>query len=522
MATILSMSRPHCIATGHHETTQAACEILNEGGNGVDAAIAALLTACVAEPLLASLGGGGHALVQTERQPTACLDFFAQTPHQKRPDPVDFYPILGNFGTTTQEFHVGTASTATPGVVAGLDALHARYGTLPKKRLIAPAQRAARKGVALNGLQHHTLQILEPIVRATPEAARWAGLMDQSAPLPTVGTLIRQTRLADFLDQWAADGADAFYCGEVANELIKDHRALGGHLQHADLQSYRARWRRPLKWHYRGATVWSNPPPAFGGMMLALSTLHLSQSLSPDVARGSAEHVHALISTMRAVNTDRRALETNHLRGDQRTLHHDFKRLMARHTLTQKGTTHISIDDGKGCAVSMTVSNGEGSGHVLKGPGVMMNNMLGEEDINRGGFHGWPTNRRLASMMTPTIMHHGAQSRRYLMGSGGSNRIRTALLQVLSHLVDFEMDLQAAIDAPRLHLEGDHLSIELAEAWAEDTRAWLLDHHRDATVWPQRSLFFGGVHATGPGQASADDRREGASSVGKAAPQPRR
>lgn len=512
------MPPSHRIATGHHETTQAAHDILKDGGNGVDAAIAALLTACVAEPLLASLGGGGHALVQTDQHPTACLDFFAHTPRQQRTGVVDFYPILGNFGTTTQEFHVGTASTATPGVVAGLDALHARFGSLPKKRLIEPAQRAARMGVALNALQHHTLQILEPIVRATPQAARWARLVDQRAPLPSVGTLIQQPRLADFLDQWAQDGADAFYRGPLANALIDDHRSLGGHLQHADLQGYRAQWRRPLKWRYRDATLWSNPPPAFGGMMLALSTLHLSQRLDPHTGFGSVAHLEALVDTMRQVNDDRCRLEDPSLQGAHAKLNKQFRDLLERHSPARKGTTHISIDDGQGCAVSMTVSNGEGSGHVLEDAGIMMNNMLGEEDINRGGFHCWPVNRRLASMMTPTILHHRTKSQRYLMGSGGSNRIRTALLQVLSHLVDFDMDLTLAIAAPRIHLEGDHLSVELAEAWSPAAQAWLLEHHPTATRWATRSLFFGGVHATGPSDASADTRREGASVMGESVP----
>ena len=496
------------IATGHALTTEAAKEILEDGGNGADAVIAALLAACVAEPMLASMGGGGHALIQADGTPTVSLDFFAQTPKQRHPGPLDFYPIIGNFGTTTQEFHVGLASMATPGVPAGLDALHARFGSLPKKRLVEPAQRLAREGVKLNALQHHTLEILEPIVRATPQAARWAGLEHTEAPLPKVGQSIAQPRFAEFLAQWASEGAQCFYQGVIADDLIEQCIERGGHLRHPDFLDYQAQWRAPLKWRYRNATLWSNPPPAFGGMMLALSTHALEHMLKPQTRPGSKDHIKALIETMDSVNENRRELE--HAQ-DEAALLGQFRAMLDAHPIARRGTTHISIDDGQGLPISMTVSNGEGAGQVIESAGIMMNNMLGEEDLNRGGFHGWPCNRRLASMMTPTIMHHPDRTRRYLLGSGGSNRIRTALLQVVSQLIDFGADLPRAIDAPRLHLEADHLSIELASQWSDEAQQGLIDHHREATTWPSRSLFFGCVHATGPAGAVADARREGAS-----------
>lgn len=503
------------IATGHALTTEAAKEILEDGGNGADAAIAALLAACVAEPMLASMGGGGHALIQADGKPTVSLDFFAQTPQKRHQGRLDFYPIVGNFGTTTQEFHVGLASMATPGVPAGLDALHARFGSMPKKRLIEPAQRLARRGVKLNALQHHTLEILEPIVRATPEAARWAGLGHAEAPLPAVGHAITQPGFAEFLTQWAEEDARCFYEGSIAEELIARCIDRGGHLRHPDFLNYQAKWRRPLKWRYRNATLWSNPPPAFGGMMLALSTHALEHHIKPQTQPGSKDHIKALIETMNSVNEDRQTLERLH--GDQAHLTRQLKVLLDRHPTARRGTTHLSIDDGQGLAISVTVSNGEGSGQVIESAGIMMNNMLGEEDLNRGGFHGWPCNRRLASMMTPTIVHHPNRTNRYLLGSGGSNRIRTALLQVVSQLIDFGANLPEAIEAPRLHLEGKHLSIELASQWSDEAQQWLIDHHREATTWPTRSLFFGGVHATGPSGASADARREGVSFSGASA-----
>lgn len=503
------MNRPSFrIATGHPATSRAAQCVLEEGGNAVDATISAVLTACVAEPLLASLGGGGHALVQTPDQQTVALDFFTQTPHQKRSGPIDFYPILGNFGTDVQEFHVGMASIATPGVVAGLDQLHARFGSLPRKSLVAFACEQARSGVPLNNLQHHALEILEPIVRATPEASRWMGLSDCQSPLPPVQTPLYNTAYADFLETWATEGASAFYQGELASQLVAACTHQGGHLTHQDLTTYTPQWREPITWQYRDATLWSNPPPAFGGMTLALSLMELARQFERPPPFGSPAHLQALVAAMANALVHRDTLTAAPLLADEQALRLAFEDLLATYPPQTRGTTHLSIEDAHGMGVALTLSNGEGSGYVLESAGIMLNNMLGEEDLNRGGFHQWPTNRRLASMMTPTICRR-ANGERYLLGSGGSNRIRTALMQVITNVVDFNLALGDAIEAPRLHLEGTHLSVELASEWSEDARAWLMENHRDATPWPSRSLFFGGVHAVGPQGAFADERREG-------------
>lgn len=495
------------IATGHQATTTAALEILEDGGNAADAAIGAILTACVAEPMLASLGGGGHALIQSAEPATECLDFFTQTPQSKHPGALDFYPIVGNFGTDHQEFHVGLASVATPGVLAGLDALSERHGRLPKSRLIEPACQYATQGVALNALQHHTLEILEPIVRSTPEAQRWAGIEHADSPLPAIGEIIANRPLADFLSAWAQEGARVFYQGPVAAEFVAKSQALGGHLQQADFDGYRAIWREPLTWRYRDARLFSNPPPALGGAMLALSTLALSERLRPNASFGGPEHVEALVQSMAHALYQRTQLERES--ASDQALRQAIESIIDQHARSSRGTTHISIDDGQGMGVSVTLSNGEGSGQVLETAGIMMNNMLGEEDLNRSGFHRWPENRRLASMMTPTIVTRD-NGERYLLGSGGSNRIRTALMQVIANLLDFNLGLKEAIEAPRIHLEDHHLSIELADLWDAKTADWFLAHHKDATPWPSRSLFFGGVHAVGPHGAYADTRREGA------------
>ncbi len=500
------------VACGHDATASAAARVLESGGNAADAAIAAALAATVAEPLLCSLGGGGHAVIQADGRAPIALDCFTHTPRQRRLDGLDFYPILGNFGTDTQEFHVGMASIATPGLPAGLIAISQRYGRLPLAELCAPAVELARDGVALNRIQHYALHILEPIVRATEDSARLFGLADARAPIPPAGSRVSNPSLADFLEHFGRDGADGFYRGELAQRLAADSAHGGGHLGLQDLARYRAQWRRPLSWRYRDAQIWSTPPPAFGGMMLALACGAMAPRLG-QAAFGDPAHIEALCAAMAQTEDLRVELEQPALLACARGLRATFDRLLPAAAISRRGTTHISVEDGGGLAVSMTLSNGEGSGYVLPGTGIILNNMLGEEDINRGGFHAWPTNRRLASMMAPLILRRNGE--RWLLGSGGSNRIRTALLQVISALVDFRQPLDLAIAAPRLHLERGLLAVEMPNGgWPARTGEWLTEAHRDARCWPERNMYFGGVHGVGPDSAAADPRRQGAARSG--------
>lgn len=496
------------IASGHADTTRAARQALEAGGNAADAAVAAAAAASISEPLLCSLGGGALAIVHQDGKPSLALDAFTQTPRRRRVDALDFYPIIGNFGTDVQEFHVGLASIATPGVVAGLTALHQRFGRLPLSEALLPAIDLAGRGTRLNAVQRYALCILEPIVRATPQSARLFGLTNQDAPIPPVGARIANHELGSFLDCLGREGPEAFYQGEPARRLAADSIAGGGHLSLADLAGYRARWRRPLRWRYRDALISSVPPPAFGGMMLSLALGHLATTRLADHEHLSPAYCRAMIAALVHSDELRLQLEAPDLLASEPALRGAFAGLGKSAAVSRRGTTHISIDDGQGLAVAMTLSNGEGSGYVLPGTGIVLNNMLGEEDINRAGFHRWPTNRRLASMMAPLTIRQ--KDDLFLLGSGGSNRIRSALTQVIARLVDYGMPLNEAIMAPRLHVESSRLSVEIPpDGWPADTIDWYLSHYPQARTWPERNLYFGGVHAVGPDMAAADSRRSG-------------
>ncbi len=181
------------------------------------------------------------------------------------------------------------------------------------------------------------------------------------------------------------------------------------------------------------------------------------------------------------------------------------------HSLFSRGTTHISVADAEGNIASLTASNGEGCSYVLPGTGIMLNNMLGEEDLNPGGFNRWKKGARLASMMSPAVVEQ-ADGTRFALGSGGSNRIRSAITQVLVNLLDFDMTPEQAVAAPRIHLEGDMLSLE--PGFSEDPWPRFESAAPKTHLWPEKNLFFGGVHTVSvkPGgifDGAGDPRRGG-------------
>jgi gamma-glutamyltranspeptidase/glutathione hydrolase len=512
-------------ASGSAEVTQTAVDILEAGGNAFDAALAALCTAAIAEPLLASLGGGGFLLgLPTDRKPVV-YDFFCQTPGHRRPvEETDFYPILANFGAAEQEFHIGLGSCAVPGVVAGVFEAHRELGRLPVADIMAPAIDLARSGIPVDDFHHYVIRILKPIMTATPAA--FALYESTAAPghLIRSGEQLRNPAAAKALEALIAEGPDLFYRGEWARQLADDCREHGGHITRADLEAYRVERREPVVFRYRGARVAINPPPAPGGCLVAFALGVMSDWQRDGAPWGGPSHMMNLLRGMRAASVARHVFsmeggldrETMGRLLDPETIR-EWQRSLDLHSLFSRGTTHISVADADGNIASLTASNGEGCAYVLPGTGIMLNNMLGEEDLNPGGFNRWIEGARLSSMMSPTVVET-ADGTRMALGSGGSNRIRSAITQVLVNLLDFGMSPEAAVTAPRIHLEGDKLSFEpgFSEAALEEMTATVPHHHG----WPEQNLFFGGAHTvsvTADGQfgGAGDPRRGGAAGTAR-------
>ncbi len=505
------------VAAGHGATAAAAAEVLRAGGNAFDATLAGLLAACVAEPLLASLGGGGFLLAQPAEGEARLYDFFSQTPRRKRPEAeLDFYPIITDFGTATQEFHIGMASTAVPGVVRGLFAAHRDLGRMPMARLVEPAAALARDGVRVSRFQAYVAHILGsivgsgPAVRAIYHTGRDGGLIQE-------GDHFHLPELADALEALAAEGDRLFYDGEMGAMLVAACRDHGGHLTPADLANYQVLQRPPIRVAFGDAEVLMNPPPSSGGLLIAVALKLLDGAGFAADGPGSRRHLTTLARCM--AETNRARLESrlheadDHDRAGHALLDPDFlaqyRARVAPAPAFNRGTTHISVIDGEGNAAALSVSNGEGSGYVIPGTGIMVNNMLGEEDINPHGFHQWPEDARISSMMAPTLMRRDRTLR--ALGSGGSNRIRSAILQVLVNLVGFDMAPEAAVAAPRLHLEGALMNLE--EGYPQEAQDAVLAAHPEHRLWPQGNLFFGGVHVAevtdGHPAGAGDPRREG-------------
>jgi gamma-glutamyltranspeptidase/glutathione hydrolase len=495
-------------AAGHKLTAEAAAEILEDGGNAFDACLAGIAMAFVAEAVFASPGGGGFLMARDARGRTSLYDFFAETPLQKRTGhEVSFFPIEADFGPAKQEFHIGLGAAATPGIAPGLFALHEELCRLPLKRLVEPAVRAAKAGFPLNAFQAYLFTVIAPILTASPGVA---AIFAPNGKLMQAGDTFRNPDLGETLAWLAEDGARLFSEGDVARAIVEQSGALGGHLRADDLRRYRVERRAPLLWRHGGAEVALNPPPAASGALIAFGLAYLARIAERDRRLDA----FALLEAMDATNEARAA------HGDglaERLANGMLARELrdaAGHPPAYRGTTHISVIDASGNAAAASLSNGEGNGFIVGKFGFMLNNMLGEEDLMPEGLGRWREGVRLSSMMAPTIIA-GADGSVTALGTGGSNRIRTAILQVAVNLLDHGMSLEDAVAAPRLHLEKcGTLSFEPGLGDAER----LLAAHPDARVWPDLNLFFGGVHsarlnANGSLEGAGDPRRKGVAMV---------
>jgi gamma-glutamyltranspeptidase/glutathione hydrolase len=484
------------VTSGHVETSRAAQQILRQGGNAFDAALAALMAACVAEPILTSLGGGGFLLSETADGKRSLFDFFAQTPGWQNLGDCEFFPISGDFGTTIQEFHIGMGTVAVPGLVDGLFTVQDQLCLLPMAELAAPAITLARRGVEVNQFQAYVLRILEPIMRSRPELEALFTTADGQLIGPPA--IQRQSELADALELIARAGRDVFYRGDIGQAIIELSRQHGGHLRIEDLHRYQCIIREPLEANFCGARIFTNPVPSCGGTLIAHS-LRLLDGLRAADANNDPDAYRALFAqVMEATNLER--LRTGlQLHADQKTARlllepaatDEIIKALEGRRLATRGTTQISVVDEQGNVASVSASNGEGCGYLVPGTGIHLNNFLGEQDLMPRGFDIWQTDRRMSSMMAPTVVNC-RDGRRLALGSGGSNRLRTAITQVLVQLLEFDQPLAAAVEAPRMHLEGELLSIE--PGFSPQLKQALGLEFPAMQQWNEANLFFGGVH----------------------------
>jgi gamma-glutamyltranspeptidase/glutathione hydrolase len=470
------------VAAGNAGTARAAGDVLAAGGNAFDAVVAAGFASAVTEPALSSLGGGGFLLAAPAGQPETVLDFFVDSPGRDRPPErlvPAFLPVTVDFAGAQQAFHAGWGSVAVPGCLDGYLAAHRRFGRLPLADVVAPARALAADGAVVDRAQAQLLTLLREILLLTEDGR---ALFAPGGEVLREGERLRNPRLADVLDDVAGGRLTGF--ADLGPVLDEAAGRAGGLLSGADVSAYEVVERAPLTAGYRGARLATNPPPSFGG---ALVLAGLRELAAGPLLDGSPEALGRLARVLVAMSE--------------------------RHVAAPaavRGTTHVSVVDGDGSLAAMTMSNGSCSGVFAPGTGIQLNNVMGEADLHPAGFGSTPPGVRIGSMMAPTVVS-AADGSRMALGSGGSERIRSALTCTLTALLDGGRPLAEALHAPRLHWDRERLQVEPglpAETLAS------LGADRRLHVWPRRDLYFGGVHAVrraadGTVEAAGDERRAG-------------
>jgi gamma-glutamyltranspeptidase / glutathione hydrolase len=501
------------VAAGHPLTAQAGADVLREGGNAVDAAVACVLMSFVAESPLTGPGAGGFMLLHTAAGESHLLDFFVVAPGRGLGgrEPAALMPIDVRFSEdAVQRFNIGPSSCGAYGTTLGLAEALGRFGSIRLADLAARPARAAREGVEVVPMQAFLFEVLEPILRSTPEASAIYAPGDR---LLVEGDTIRLPELGDLLERLGAEGPAFLYEGDVAATVSDWVLERGGLLTRDDLAAYEVVERRPVRVGYRGREVLTNPPPSSGGILIA-DALGILERL---------EEPHDPFVVAEVIASTNRARDAEFLEGLATEGY--LERFLAKEALDSVATevrarlgntTHIAVMDAEGACASVTCSNGSCSGVIVPGTGVHLNNMLGEQDLNPLGYHRHEPGARVPSMMAPTVALSGGRPE-VALGSAGSNRIRSAILQTILAVVDHGLPAQEAVSSSRLHVEGREVEVEPGVDPVAIDRlergGWTVRR------WAERNLFFGGVQAvacnlaTGELTGGGDPRRGGVAMV---------
>ena len=501
------------IAAGSQPTAEAGAQILAEGGNAVDAAVGACFAVAAGEPTITSLAGGGMMIIRSGQTGEVQVhDFFGNAPIRSQADHpnLDFHSIDLSYGPTTQSFYVGAGSAGVPGVIPGLCTALENFGSWTLSDVIQPACQVLRNGAVLGPKQAELAVFLEPILTSTPSGRK---IFAPHGRYLRAGDRFKLPILAETLESMASAGWSRFYRDSVQTQLIKQFGPeSGGLLTQADFDNYQVRNHAPLMIRSGQSEVLTIPPPAAGGPMIALMRILLR---SIDSAHTSRE-----LGLCAAMATADAARLTNRLapsEANELWWRRDFSERLDGPLFVPKmpggppSTTHISVVDRQGNAVGVTFSHGESNASAIEGTGIMMNNFLGEEDLLPHGLGTATTGERLATMMSPTLVTKDDGSL-FVLGTGGSNRIRTAILQVIGRILDEDTDPASAVRAPRLHFEDGVLTAETFGSADIDSLTRL---DTSAFVpFPEPHLFFGGVNvaalnADGTLDGGADPRRGG-------------
>jgi gamma-glutamyltranspeptidase/glutathione hydrolase len=462
------------VVSDHPLASAIGVDVLRRGGNAIDAAVAVGFALTVVHPQAGNIGGGGFLVYRAADGQVYSLDY-----REAAPAAASRNMYLDRSGALTDESLTGALASGVPGSVAGLAEMHRRFGRLPWREVVEPAVALARDGFALDGRRADAFAGSEARLRRFPSTV--AALFPAGRP-PAEGDTLRQPELARTLEVVADSGAAAFYRGSIADLIVAQMQRSGGIITHADLAGYAPKWREPIQTTYRGWHIISMPPPSSGGVTLT-EMLNILEGYGPLPPFGTAQLLHLEIEAMRLAFTDR-----NRYLGDPDFVAMPLERLTSKAYAAElrRGinrdratpssamppivegheTTHYSIVDqeGNAVAVTTTLNDNFGSALAVGGAGFLLNdemddfaskpgspNMYG---LIQGEANTIAPGKRMLSAMTPTIVLDSTGRLALVVGSPGGPTIITAVLQVISNVLDHDMPVAQAVSAPRIHHQG--------------------------------------------------------------------
>ena len=481
------------VVSQNQASSDIGIQILDMGGNAVDAAVAVGFSLAITLPRAGNLGGGGFMLVYLkDEDKTIAVDFRSASPKNITQD--DFLFLKNNY----DQRRYGYKASGVPGTVAGLIQTHERYGKLPLRRILKPVINQARKGLDVSYDLNQAIGSANQIALDVESTNIY---LQDNNPVSEHSKMIRKD-LAWTINEIAKNGDEAFYEGSIAKKIIQAMNEHGGYISAKDLREYQPRFSEPIKTTYRGLTVFAHPPPA-GGAAVLLESLNILENFSvTDMGAQSAQFLHLLAEALQRGHMDR-----SRFMGDPEFYDVPIQKIISKKrasTLAKEinlasvtppedlnpdslfyegeNTTHYSIVDKDGNAVSNTYTLGYsfGSGVTIPGTGILMDNQMnnfayryGEEGIiDRSASEGnkFEPGKRPMSTMTPVIVFDENNALKLISGSPGGALIPAAVLRVITGIIDFDLNLGEATMLPRIHKDWPYESLRIEKGISSDTK----------------------------------------------------
>ncbi|EAJ7738863.1 gamma-glutamyltransferase [Campylobacter jejuni] len=467
------------VLSSHELANKIGKEVLDKGGNAIDAAVAVGYALAVVHPAAGNIGGGGFAVIHLANGENTTLDFREMAPLKASRD-----MYLDSKGEVIKDAStIGYLAAGVPGTVKGMSAMLDRYGTMKLKDLMAPAIKLAEKGYLINDRQEQTMLEAKDMFKEFPSSSKY--FLKKDGNTYKSGDLFVQKDLAKTLKLIAKEGPDAFYKGKIADLIAADMAKNKGIITKEDLAQYQAIWRKPVEGTYRGYDIISMSPPSSGGAHI-IEILNIMENANiENLGFASSKTLHIMAEAMRQAYADRSEYMGDpdfvKIPLDKLTSKEYAKEIYAKFPKDKAlpsskvkpglgqiheghNTTHYSVLDSKGNAVSITytINASYGSGAAVEGAGFLLNDEMDDFSIKPGvpnlyGLVGGEANaiepkKRPLSSMSPTIILKDGKVF-MVVGSPGGSRIITTVLQVISNVIDHKMDISTAVESPRFHMQ---------------------------------------------------------------------